>query len=554
MRSIKNVSLPCNHHKAMCVLEFLLVIFLLPAVSYSQHPADVSATIDTTTIKIGEQIHYTITVTTDSTAVVHFPEGQTFSPLETVEALQIDTVQHKNRRILQRLYTLTRFDSGTYTIPRQRIAINEQPFFTDSFRIKIADVAVDTTQQKLYDIKPLMEVQKSHTALWNLLLWILAGLVVTGGLAYWFILRKKPYTEAEKEALLPPYDRALLELKKLENSKYLIRNEYKEYYSELTTIIRSYLEEDVHIAALESTTEQLITKLEMLKNTEQLKLNDETLIQFQKLLQTADLVKFAKSKPSPTAAEQDRQLVEQIVLKTHEALPQPTQEELLQNKEYRAKLTQKQQRRKRYWAIGIFAALLLVGGTFSITYLGSKHVKNILFGSATKTLLQGEWITSSYGYPPIELETPKVLLRQNVTLPPETEEIIKENQLFAYGNYVDVFATAVHVVTYKKPIPPNFEVALEGMLTTFEKLGLKNITTKQEEFSTKTGVKGLKTYGTGNFKNPENNTTKNLQYNIFSFGGKGFMQQIILTWEKGDSYAEQIISRIVNSIEVKTQG
>ena len=53
-------------------------------------------------------------------------------------------------------------------------------------------------------------------------------------------------------------------LKKLENSKYLIQDEYKQYYSELTGIVRSYLEEDVHVSALESTTDQLIEKLEML--------------------------------------------------------------------------------------------------------------------------------------------------------------------------------------------------------------------------------------------------------------------------------------------------
>ncbi|MEC8832355.1 MAG: hypothetical protein VX772_08345, partial [Bacteroidota bacterium] len=238
----------------------LLLLMLLPAISFSQTGPKVDAEVDTLAIKIGEQITYKITVETDSTDVVFFPEGQTFSPLETVEAIMADTLKNDNKIILQKIYSLTQFDSGAYTIPPQRIAINEQPFFTDSFQVKVADVVVDTTKQKMYDIKPLIEVERSTADMWLTALYILLGLIVVGGLVYWFFLRKKPLTEEEKVALLPPYDRALIELKKLENSRYLIQDEYKQYYSELTDIVRSYLEEDVHVSAMESTTSELITK------------------------------------------------------------------------------------------------------------------------------------------------------------------------------------------------------------------------------------------------------------------------------------------------------
>ena len=121
----------------------------------------VSAEIDTTAIKIGEQIMYTISVKADTIDLVNFPEDQTFSPLEMVEALAIDTVTENNQMVLKRKYALTQFDSGAYTIPPQRIAINDQAFLTDSFNIKVADVVVDTTKQKMYDIKPLIKVEKA---------------------------------------------------------------------------------------------------------------------------------------------------------------------------------------------------------------------------------------------------------------------------------------------------------------------------------------------------------------------------------------------------------
>lgn len=531
----------------------LLLVMLLPFTAWAQSSSKVTSGIDTTSIKIGEQIQYSITVEADSTDIVHFPEGQTFSPLETVEAIMQDTIKDKNKVILQRIYALTQFDSGAYTIPPQRIAINEQPFFTDSFRIKVADVAVDTTKQKMFDIKPLIEVDKSYAKIWKWLLWIILGLLLVGGLVYWFFLRKKPLTEEEKEALLPPYDRALLELKKLENSKYLIHDEYKKYYSELTDIVRSYLEEDVHVSALESTTGQLIAKLEMLKDAGELNLEDETITQFEKILRTADLVKFAKSKPSTSVAEQDRKLVEQIVVKTHDALPEPTEEDLLLTEEYLEELARKKQRKRIYWAAAIFAGIIVFATSFSIAYYGFKQVRDTVFGYPTKELLEGEWVASSYGFPPIEIETPDVLVRQDAELPPEAEELIKELQTFAYGSYVGVFSVATSSVTYKEQVDPDFDAAVGAILGAFEGYGVRNIITKQEEFATKSGVQGLKTFGTGSLKNPINDESKKAKYNILTFGGKGFMQQIIITWEDGDDYAEQIVTRILSSLDVKTQ-
>lgn len=535
------------------LLGALLFLMLLPSVGFSQTEPKVDAKVDTLAIKIGEQIQYKITVEADSTDVVFFPEGQTFSPLETVEAIMADTIKNNERVILQKVYSLTQFDSGAYTIPPQRIAINEQPFFTDSFQVKVADVVVDTTKQKMYDIKPLTEVERSTADMWLTALWILLGLMVIGGLVYWFFLRKKPLTEEEKVALLPPYDRALMELKKLENSRYLIQDEYKQYYSELTDIVRSYLEEDVHLTAMESTTSELIIKLEMLRDAGEIKLEDETIRQFQKILQTADLVKFAKNKPASSIAEQDRKLVEEIVTQTHTGLPEPTEEDLLLDQEYLEELAKKKQRKRVYWAAAIFAGIIVLGGIGSTIYFGTKKVRDTVFGYPTKDLLEGEWVSSSYGFPPVQLETPEVLVRQEPQLPKETEELIKELQAFSYGSYAGIFSVSTSSITFKnQEEDPKFDVVINSTLANFEQLGLKNIITKQEEFVTQSGVKGMKTFGTGTLERPDSEP-KRAKYNILTFGGKGFIQQVVITWEEEDEYAEQIVNRILSTLDVKTQ-
>ena len=543
---VQNYTWSIRQAMVLCFLFFSIV-------GFSQKTSKVSAEIDTTAIKIGEQIQYKITVETDSLNLVHFPEEQTFSPVEMVEALKIDTTKKKDRVTLQRIYALTQFDSGAYTIPPQRIAINEEPFFTDSFNIRVADVLVDTTKQKLYDIKPLIEVKRNNARIWKIALFVLLALLLIGGAVYWFFLRKKPLTEEEKVALLPPFERAILQLKELENSRYLIQDEYKKYYSELTDIVRSYLEEDVNVSALESTTDQLIEKLELLKDAGELTIEEETIGQFKKVLQTADLVKFAKSKPPSSRAEQDRLLVESIVVKTKEALPEPTEEELLENEAYLEELAEKKKRKRIYIAAAVFGASLLVGITASILLYGYKNVKDTVFGYPTKELLENEWVSSVYGFPPITIETPEVLLRQEVKLPPEAEELVREIQVFSYGSYLELFSVTVGATSLKEPSEPDFEKAISNTLATFEANGIKNILPKQEEFTTKSEVIGLKTYGSGQYEDPISKSKKKIKYAMLNFGGKGFMQQVVMTWEDGDDYAEKIVERILASVDVNTQ-
>lgn len=339
----------------------------------------------------------------------------------------------------------------------------------------------------------------------------------------------------------------------MENSKYLIQDEYKQYYSELTDIVRSYLEEDVHVTALESTTDELITKLELLRDAGELKIDNDTLQQFKRILQTADLVKFAKSRPEASVAEQDRKSIEQIVIKTHEALPEPTVEELMEQEEYKEELARKKQKKKIIIAsAAVFAALLISTG-IAMAYYGVSYVKDTILGHPTKELLEGEWVASTYGYPPVSLETPEVLKRQQVKLTPEMKANIKELQIFMYRSAIGLFTVGTTSTTLTQEVEPNFEQSIDMFLKNLESQGAKNIITKQEEFTTISGVKGIKVYGSGKFEVPESKELVQGKYSILLFGGKGFQQQVILTWLDGDTYAQEMVDRILKTVDVKTE-
>ena len=518
-----------------------------------QSQPEISTSVDTTSIRIGEQIRFTVRVETDSSSVVFFPEGQTFSPLETVEAFKTDTTRKADRILLEKTYALTQFDSGAYLLPTQRIEVDGKGYFTDSLLISVATVPVDTVNQKMYDIKPLIGVDRDPLSWLRTLGWILFVLLLAGIAVYWFFIRKKPLSPEEEEALLPPFERAMRELKRLETSRYLIQDEFKQYYTELTDIVRSYLEEEVHVSALESTTSELILKLELLKDAGQLRLEPDTLNQFRKILETADLVKFAKSKPEVSRAEQDRLVVESIVVKTKEAIPEPTEEELMQQAEYLAALKIQKKRKKIRLAFASLAGFLLIALISSIAYFGFTNVKDTLLGNPSKSLLEGDWVASSYGYPPVILETPEVLYRKDVNLPPEAREAVKEIDAFIYNNPDAKLSIAASSTLFNKTdAEPDFEGSIEQILKGFEEKGARNIITKQETFTTVSGVKGIKIYGRGDFPVPESSSRVDGAYTILMFGGNGFLQELVISWEEGDPYAEQIVDRILKTIEVKT--
>lgn len=531
---------------------FSVFFILFSSISYSQ----VTSSIDTNSIKIGEQIIYKIEVETDTSNLVVFPKGQTFSPLEMIDAGVTDTLKNKDKYNLIKKYGLTQFDSGAYTIPRQKIIIGDKAYLTDSLKVEVANIAVDTTEQGLYDIKPIIEVKKKGGNWWKYLLLILFIIGLVAAALWWFIWRKKPLTEEEQIALLPPYDRAKLALKKLDESHYLEHEELKSYYSELTLIIRKYLDEKVYEKSLESTTDELITRLRLLKEGNQIDLSKETIKNIESILKRADLVKFAKSAPDIALAELDRNTIGAEIDHVREVLPEPTEEEKLLDEEYRKEQERKKHKKKILLTvvISLFLVIATVAG-FSIKY-GFDYVKDTLIGHESKELLEGDWVKSEYGFPPIHMSTPKALKREEVPIPDEYKNKVS-SRAFSYGSLLGGFNVIVYNTVYNVGSGQNAKIdlkkQLQGRLKLMETQGAKNIITFDEKFVTPNGAEGLKTYGSLSLPIEGSDQMLDGEYAIIQFASDNVLQQIILSWKKDDEYAEKIIERILNSVELKKE-
>ena len=547
-------------------IKLYLLLLLLSNVVFAQQK-QVLTSIDATKNKIGAEFKLTLKTDVDTLSKVVFPNARNFGALEVIQSYPIDTIRKNDRYELVKKYGLTQFDSGKYIIPSVRILINNKAFLSDSIKVEVADVQVDTLKQKMYDIKDIVAVKDGIGDWWKYLLVILllAGL---GVLAYWYF-KKHQKEKIQEEIYKTPIEKATSLLNNLEKKELWQRGEVKEYYSELTDIVRNYIEEAIEIPAMESTTSELIEGLKVASRKKKMKLSQETIENLFVVLKQADLVKFAKSKPLDFEITEDRKKIERAIVTLDKAIPVvvETEDDMLLNEMQRQEQLKKElqkQRKKRILiaAVSVFM-LLFVTASFFIVTKGFDYVKDNILGHPSKELLEGEWVTSEYGNPSVRINTPKVLVRTDLTkiLPKNGMALIKDMQSFTYGNLGDNFYVMVSTLQYKKDPSageqaeqPKIDLAksLESALQSLEAQGAQNMIVKQEDFETNEGaIKGIKGYGTFSKTDGESQSSTKFYYETLIFGQEGGLQQIIIVHEEGDKYANEISEKILDSVELQ---
>lgn len=537
-------------------LKFYIFLFLLSSTVFAQKQVETS--IDTTKNKIGAEFKLTLKTIVSSKSKVVFPALKNIGPLEVIQSYPIDTVKKDGTYELIKKYGLTQFDSGRYVIPPVKILIDKKPHLSDPVSVEVASVKVDTLQQKMYDIKDISTVENGIGDWWIYLL-IVVLIIGIGAFVYWY-MKKHQKKKIEEEVYKTPIEKATSLLNNLEKKELWQKGEVKEYYSELTDIARNYIEEAIQIPAMESTTSELIQALKTASAKKKMSLTPETVENLERVLRQADLVKFAKSKPLEFEITEDRNKIQKAILTLDNAIPTevPAEEEdQLLNEAQKQKQIQLQLKKKRNKRIAIAAAtvvfLLTATTTYFIVTKGFNYVKDNIIGHPTKELLEGEWIKSEYGNPGVLVETPRVLHRLDTqkVLPKEAMALIKEMQLFGYGSLLDNFYITVSTAKFKNPTDIDLSKALEGNLKIIEAQGARNMITKQEDFETKEGITGIKGYGTFTFINENLKTSAKLYYEVLMFKQDGGLQQIAIFHEEGDTYANDISDRILNSVELK---
>lgn len=288
----------------------------------------VDAHLEKATIPLGDQTKLHLTIRFNAKDSVSFPKlaDSLMAKVQIVSVNKPDTSFDKSDisiETIDRSYTITSFDTGQYVIPQYELKTKTGTFKTPELVLTISPVAVDTSKG-VYDIK--QPIQVSYTWLeWLKDNWpkiafpILAILVIIGVIVY---LRKRPKkvvpvkpSEPEK----PEHVVALDKLYALRDQKLWQQDRTKEYYSEMSDVMRDYLERRYSIRANEQTTDEIFASLRYMD------ISEPDRAKLKQLLVLADLVKFAKEKPLGNDNEQSINNAIDFVVTTQKHITLTTQ-------------------------------------------------------------------------------------------------------------------------------------------------------------------------------------------------------------------------------------
>lgn len=267
----------------------------------------VSAKLDKSTIALGDQTVLRLTAQLPVREQLNFPAltDTISSKIQIVEMGKTDTLKdaaNPGMHTVVRSYTITSFDPGVHAIPAFLFTGKAGSFSTAALPLEVKEVKVDTTKA-IFDIKQPIAV--SYTFMdwlrdnWH---WLVFGLVILVMLAaVWYYYKKmrkaKPVVVEPAKPEVPAHVLALEQLQVLRNKKLWQQDAVKEYYSELSDIIREYLEKKYRINAMEQTSEEILSALKHME------IRSEDSNRLRQVLLLADLVKFAKAKPLNTDNE-----------------------------------------------------------------------------------------------------------------------------------------------------------------------------------------------------------------------------------------------------------
>lgn len=181
--------------------------------------------------------------------------------------------------------TVTCFEPGEYWLK----------VGTDSLPLVVLDVEVDTSTAEIRDIAPIERVPYTF---WEIFRWVLLVLALAAiGVGVWWFLTHRRQVQQALGLAAPvdnrdPHQRAVDNLEELREKRLWQAGKVKEYHTELTDIVRRFIEESTDVRATDMTSDETLEEMEGKRwKVENGLLRD--------VFSTADMVKFAKSEPLP---------------------------------------------------------------------------------------------------------------------------------------------------------------------------------------------------------------------------------------------------------------
>ena len=341
---------------------------LLPVMFASAQSVIVKAEVDSMMMWVGQQTGLHVEVTCDAGRQIDFPafRDTIVRGLEIVPPVRTDTqyVNDGQRMTVVRSYTVTCFDSALIYVPGIPVSVDGQEYESNSLALAfmIYDIP-EGAEKQIFPPKANMKTPLKFYEVKGVVLdWLLAAIGLTVGilLLLSFYNNKPIIKRIRIEAKIPAHVKAIDGIEELRRSGGSHSDDAKEYYTQLTDLVREYINERFGFNATEMTSDEILEHLEESRSRESLK-------ELSELFTTSDMAKFAKYKP--LLGENDRNLVTAMEFVKETLVDVP--EEELQPKEVETVVEVKRSK-------GVRAALLTAG--LVLTLAGSVFLVITIIG------------------------------------------------------------------------------------------------------------------------------------------------------------------------------
>jgi len=298
-------------------LYFIITITLVACTQdYTGSSAQLTVELDTTYTTIGAPIFYTVSVQSTDDKIIQFPEWQLEDPLEIRSSeISISGIQKIGR------FEIVFWDTGKVAIPGLTISVlNMDSTFAydltaDTMTMEVVSITEKdpSFKQSGGGIMPIKDPVPVRFPLpWQTMILSISLLIIiiAIGLIWTKRLKADISYEERPEYLEDPDTVAMRKLNKLDQSELLNKGEIKEFYAQLSLILREYTENSLYIRTLEMTTEEIRENRSVFPYT------DDQITSYFKILSSSDMAKYAKHVATVDQCIKDIAISRELVVET----------------------------------------------------------------------------------------------------------------------------------------------------------------------------------------------------------------------------------------------
>lgn len=275
---------------------WIIIVVLFCAGNLSAQGFTVNASVDSTQLWIGQQTALTFEINQTQGLKIQTPvfSDVIIKGLDMVDPVRNDTaISPDGHLIIRQKYQITSFEDSLFLIPPFPFVSGDDTVWSSSLSLKVIQpFVIDTTKNQITDIKGVLDPE------FNLWFWVkkylpwLIGIWLIAAIAVLIILisrRKRHNLPLIRKPDVPAHVVAIQKLDKIKQDKLWLQDRQKEYHTQVTDVLREYIERVYEIPAMEMTSDEVLEQLVMLRTDDK-----SSYLALREILQLADLVKFAK--------------------------------------------------------------------------------------------------------------------------------------------------------------------------------------------------------------------------------------------------------------------